>query len=414
MKLLTVDTIEEARQKLLGSVTHGNTRRWISSEPIETGLALGRVLATDISSPEDVPGFRRSAVDGYAVISADTVGAGEALPVLLRQIGMVEMGKPAGIVLTHGECAYVPTGAMIPEGADSMVMVEHTEPFDGEIAIYQSTAAGNHVVRIGEDLERGDILLPRGRKLGSSEIGALAAVGITNVPAYIPPSISIISSGDELVSPPTLPGPGEVRDINTTALVALATESHYRVVGIQSVKDEEEALADAVRRAMTTSEVVVLSGGSSQGAKDMTECVFAKIAGPGVFTHGLAIKPGKPTILGYDEKSDTLLVGLPGHPVSALVVFRILLSWLIKQLTGLKDPHYIPAKIACNLAGSPGRTCCQPVALVPDGVGYIAEPVFGKSGMISTLTKSDGYIVIDMNKEGVEKGEAVQVFPWEF
>ena len=419
VKLLTVDTIEEARQKLL---TCGIARSGLSFEELEIRQAVGRILAADITSPENVPNFRRSTVDGYAVVSADTAGAGETLPVLLRLVGAVEMGKAAALSLGQGECAYVPTGGMIPDGADAMVMVEYTEAFggtvdgttNGEIAVYSSAAVGNHIVRVGEDLIQGELLLRRGTKLRSQEIGALAATGITRVPVYIPLRISIISSGDELVSPAEQPGLGEVRDINTLALEALAMESHYRVVGLQAIKDDEEAMEGAVREAMRKSDVVALSGGSSQGTKDLTAKVFSRVADPGIFTHGLAVKPGKPTIIGYDKKTDTVLAGLPGHPVSALMVFRVLFAWLARQLTGLEEPRPVPAKITCNLASPAGRTCCQPVALRPcEGGGFLAEPVFGKAGMISTLTKANGYIIIDLNKEGLEKGESVQAFPWE-
>jgi len=421
VKLLTVDTVEEARRKLLDCFAQqaapetGNRKP--SVEQLEIRKAPGRILAAEITAPENVPDFRRSTVDGYAVTSADTAGATESLPVLLRLIGTVEMGKAAGIKLGRGECAYVPTGGMIPDGADAMVMVEYTEAFDGaqrgEIAVYESAAAGNHVVRVGEDLKQGEPLLRRGTKLGFREIGALAAAGIGRVPVFVPLRITIISSGDELVSHSAVPAPGEIRDVNTPALEALAAESHYTVVGLRTIKDDEKALEDAVRDAMPKSDAVVVSGGSSQGTKDVTAKVFSRIATPGVFTHGLAIKPGKPTILGYDKTSDTVLAGLPGHPVSALTVFRVLFSWLAGQLTGQKEPRSVPAKITCNLANSPGRTCYQPVALrFDDGGGCLAEPVFGKAGMITTLTKADGYIVVDLNKEGLEKGEAVRVFPW--
>jgi len=414
MRLLTVDTIDVARQKLLQAWAD---RGELPQEQTEPRLALGRILARDIFATEDVPNFRRSTVDGYAVVSADTVGAGESLPVLLRPVGAVEMGKAANLSLGRGECAYVPTGGMVPDGADAMVMVEYSETVhEREIAVYESAAVGNHIARVGEDLAKGELLLRRGTNLRSQEMGALAAAGVTQVPVYMPLRISIISSGDELVAPSTSPRPGEVRDVNSLALEALARESHYRVIDVRTVKDDEKALEAAVLDAMGKSDVVALSGGSSQGNKDLTAMVFSTLASPGVFTHGLAVKPGKPTILGYDGKTDTLLAGLPGHPVSALMVFRILFSWLAMRLTGQSEPLPIPAKISCNLAGSPGRTCYQPIALrhCDQGGGYLAEPVFGKAGMISTLTKADGYIVIDLNKEGLEKGDTVQVFPWAF
>jgi len=409
MKLLRVDTIEEARQKLLDCAGHWK----LPLESLDLTQISGRILAEDLYSPEDIPGFRRSTVDGYAVISADTTGAGESLPVFLKCAGTAEMGKAVDFSLQRGECAYVPTGGMIPDGADAMVMVEYTEALDREIAIYESAAVGSHVVRIGEDVQKGTILLRRGTTLGSQESGIMAAAGITQVPVYIPLRITIFSSGDELVAPSAIPRPGEIRDINSISLGSLAKRSGYQLLASQTLPDKEDALEQAIQNAMSKSDVVILSGGSSQGTKDMTEQVFSRISKPGVFTHGLAIKPGKPAVLAYDKVTDTILAGLPGHPVSALIVFRVLLSWLFRQLTGQKEPMFIPAKLSVNLAGSPGRTMYQPVSLQPHNAGYLAQPVFGKAGMISTLTKAEGYIIIDMNKEGLREGEDVQVFLWD-
>jgi len=437
VRLLTVDTIEEARRKLLGCVSRPGSRWGLRAEPVGLEQALGRVLAEDVAAPEDMPAFSRSAVDGYAVIAADTAGAGEAMPVLLRLAGAVEMGKPAGFALRRGECAYVPTGGMLPGGADAVAMLESAEAFGpapasaappsaptpnaplagappaGEIAVYESAAVGSHVIRAGEDLRRGDILLRRGARLRSHEIGALAAAGISAAPALLPLRISIISSGDELAPCRAQPAPGQIRDANAPALRALAMESGYRVAGARAVRDDEKALADAVREAMAQSDVVALSGGSSQGEKDLTAKVFSGLASPGVFTHGLALKPGKPAILAWDEKTETVLAGLPGHPVSALMAFRLLLSWLARRVAGQKEPLPVPAKIACSLPGSPGRACCQPVALRPCEGGYLAEPVYGKAGLIASLAGADGYIVIDRNREGLRKGEPVQVFLWD-
>lgn len=408
MKLLTVDTIEEARQKLLDCAACWE----VQTERLELEKAQERILAEDIYANEDIPNFRRSTVDGYAVVSTDTSGALETQPVFLKLAGSVEMGKSADFTLNHGECAYVPTGGMIPDGADAVVMLEYCEVFDKEIAVYESAAAGSHVVRVGEDARQGSLLLKRGAKLCAPETGALAAAGITEVPVYIPMRLFIISSGDELVAPSALPNQCEIRDINTLALGTLAKESGYQITEHLTLKDDETALEDAVRQAMLKSDIVVISGGSSQGAKDMTEKVLSRVSKDGIFTHGVAIKPGKPTILGYDKESKTLLVGLPGHPVSALIVFRVLLSWLVRQLTFQKEPFPVPAKLSCNLAGSPGRTVYQPVTLQPHGEGYLAQPVFGKAGMITTLTNAQGYIVIDMNKEGLKEGEPVQVYLW--
>jgi molybdopterin molybdotransferase len=405
MKLLTVDTIDEARVKLLNCVNHWK----VPVNRLEIAKILGRILAEDLYTPEDIPPFRRSTVDGYAVIAADTSGAGESIPVYLKLAGAVEMGKAAGFSLKSGQCAYVPTGGMIPDGADAVAMVEHCEPFGDEVAVYESAAVGSHAARIGEDAQKGSILLRRGTRIRPQEIGALAAAGIAEAPVYAPLRLALISTGDELAAPSAQMRPGEIRDINTQALGALAAETGYHVSSARIVKDDETLLEAAVREAMQTSDIVAISGGSSQGTKDVTAQVISRAASPGIFTHGLAIKPGKPTILGYDRASDTVIAGLPGHPVSALVVFRVMLSWLVRQLTGEKEPYTVPAKISGNLAASPGRTVYQPVAVRRGDDGYNAEPVFGKAGMISTLTAADGCIVIDLNKEGLREGEAVEV-----
>jgi molybdopterin molybdotransferase len=410
MNLLTVSAITEARQKLLDCAANLKPR----AERAGLTEAAGRILAEDLLALDDIPGFCRSTVDGYAVIAADTAAAGESLPVFLKLVGRVEMGTPANFAVRHGECAYVPTGGMIPGGADAVVMVEYCELFDQTgVAVYRSAASGSGVALAGEDARKGDALLRRGAKIRANEAGALAAAGIDSVPVYAPLRLTLISSGDELVPPAESPGPGQVRDVNRFALEALASQSGYRVATSFLLRDDEAALEAAVREALPSSDVIALSGGSSQGAKDLTAAVFSRVARPGVFCHGLAVKPGKPAILAYDSVSDTILAGLPGHPVSALMVFRMLFVWLARTLTGQRDPPPVPAKMACNTAGAPGRETWLPVALTPNETGYTAEPVFGKSGMIRTLCGADGYVIIGLNKEGLRKDEDVWVHLWE-
>jgi molybdopterin molybdotransferase len=329
---------------------------------------------------------------------------------LLDLAGVVEMGRPAAFTLDRGQCAYVPTGGMIPPGADAMVMTEFCEPFgENRIALYRAVAPGKDLVQAGEDVKQGSPLLRRGQKIGPREIGALAAAGFDRVQVYAPPVLTLISTGDELVPPDKTPGPGEIRDINTWALQALAAQSGWRVRETRVLPDDEALLEKEVRDGMGKSHAVVLSGGSSQGEKDISAAVLARAARPGILTQGMAIKPGKPTIIAYDGDTETILLGLPGHPVSAMVVFEILLSWLFKTLSHQKPAFPVPAKLSCNLAGAPGKTCFQPVNLVRDGGEYLAEPVFGKSGMISTLTRAEGFVEIDKNREGLLKGEAVLV-----
>jgi molybdopterin molybdotransferase len=320
------------------------------------------------------------------------------------------MGKPASIEIKSGECAGVPTGGMLPDGADAVVMVEYSESFgtDG-VAVYDSVAYGENVVEIGEDKKKGKLLLSRGRGLLPQDIGALAAAGIISVPVYAFPRMAIFSSGDELVPPEFEPKPGQIRDVNTYALTTLAVKHGFSVVQSAVLPDSEAIFEESLRGAMENSDIIAVSGGSSQGEKDMTAAIIDKVSKPGVLTHGMAIKPGKPTILGYDDYSRTLLVGLPGHPVSAMIVFELLFSFLQRELMGLIPPFSIPAKLLLNAAASPGKTTCYPVKLHRDGGEYAVAPIFGKSGLITTLTEADGYFVIERDKEGLQAGATVFV-----
>jgi len=412
MKLLTVDTIDQAREKLMALA-----KLWpLRTETVPLNEAAGRILAEDVFASCDIPGFRRSAVDGYAVFAPDTAGAGESIPVFLKQTGAVTMGKPAEFSIRPGECAYVPTGGMLPGGADAVVMVEYAEALGGNVAVYEAVAPGAGMIEAGEDVKKGSLFLGRLTRVRPQEAGALAAVGITSLTVFAPIRLSLISTGNELVPPEQEPRPGEIRDINSHALKALALKHGYQVVSAQVLPDDEAQLEKALVDAKASSDVALISGGSSQGEKDLSAAVINRAAKPGVFTHGLSLKPGKPTILGWDEESKTLFAGLPGHPVSAMVVFELLLGWLVGAMNseqliidrGQRE-FPIPARVSCNVPGSPGKTVCQPVILHFDNGVYSAEPVFGKSGMITTLTRADGYIIIDLNKEGLKRDESVLV-----
>jgi molybdopterin molybdotransferase len=413
MKLLNVDTIEGAREKLLAY-----TRDWrLKTLTLDALAAGGHILARDIIVDRDIPAFRRSMVDGYALVAADTAAAGEAIPVFLNIAGRVEMGKPADFSIGRGECAYVPTGGMIPGGADAVVMIEYAESAGKDrVAVYEASAAGSHIAEAGEDMRRGETLLRRGARIRPQETGALAAAGIREVQVYAPLRLALFSAGNELV-PPARDGakegdipPGKVRDINSWTLRELAIQSGFELAGQELLPDDEALLEAALKKALAAADVIVLSGGSSQGEQDLTLRVFSNIARPGIFVQGLAMKPGKPAILAYNAETETILAGLPGHPVSAMMVFESLISWFVRALTFQKDPFPVPARISRDLAASPGRALYQPVVLRLEGSSYTAEPVFGKSGMISTLTRADAYIIIDKNKEGLKKNEEVMAF----
>ena len=410
MKLLKVDTLEEAREKIWDCYKKIKLKSHIKNidEPGEA------ILAENIYAGENVPAFRRSVVDGYAVYAADTAGAQDAIPVFLKLAGTVEMGKEPDFKIKSGYCAYVPTGGMLPEGANAVVMLEYSESTGGlskgtDIAIYEPASVGTGMVDIGDDIKKDELFLKKGTLIGPKEKAALSALGINSFPVFTPLNLSIISTGDELVPPNVNPSYGEIRDINTSALKALAIKRAFNVISCEVLPDNEEKIETAIKKALPLSDIIVISGGSSQGDKDYTALLIDRVSRPGVFTHGLALKPGKPSIFGWDEESSTLLAGLPGHPVAAMMVFELILGNLCDKLFSRDSPFVIPATIATNVPGDPGRTVCQPVKLHLINGAYEAEPVFGKSGLISTLKKADGYILIDLNREGLKKTEAVLV-----
>ncbi len=410
MKLLTVDALAQARGKLMEHVEEC----LFETEYVGLRGALGRVLAEDVCAEEAIPPFRRSSVDGYAVKSSDVGGASESAPCFLKVIGEVCLGETTSLSIEGGQCVYVPTGGMLPAGADAMVMVEYCEPFSAsEIAVYTSAASGVSVVQIGEDMKEGETVLRAGRWLRPQDIGALAALGKTRICVYRPWRVTILSTGDELIEPSQKPMPGQIRDINTYGLCAQAEQEGMEIVACHIVPDVREELKKRIEEAKAVSDLIVMSGGSSQGKKDMTAEVIGETASEGVFTHGLALKPGKPTILGYDKESHTIMAGLPGHPAAAMLVFEQLLLWLFREKTGQGETFPIQAKIATNVASAPGKRTCQLVRMERTETGEAkAIPVFGKSGMITTLTKADGYVVLEENQEGLKAGETVIVHLW--
>ncbi len=406
MRLLTVDTLEDAIDKLWKYIE----KMPVNTEEIMTSLE-GRVLAEDIVSPLNVPHFRRSTVDGYAVKAIDTQGASESIPTFLSVINEVEMGEISDCQINAGECVYVPTGGAVPEGADAMVMVEYCELFDGQdVAIYQSSAVGKDIVQIGEDVKKGELLLKKGTVLSPKSIGVLASIGKAVVKVYKPFSVTIISTGDEIREPGSDIVDGGVYDINTYALASEARAMGIVINNKYVLKDDEELLRKTIMDEIKISDIVVTSGGSSKGKKDVTAKVIGEIASSGILTHGIALRPGKPTITAFDEESQTILVGLPGHPVAALLVFKLLVEELYeRKLEIVKDKFEVQATIATNIANSPGRMSAQLVELTREENTYIATPILGKSGLMTTLTKSHGYVIMDRNSEGLQQGQTVFV-----
>ena len=417
MKLLKVDTLEAALDKLENAMREGGAGE-PEREYVPVLQSLGRVAAEDVLSGEDIPGFDRSTMDGYAVISRDTQGAGETMPTFLELAGEVKMGEKPEFSLTSGQCAYVPTGGMVPEGADAVAMVEYCQPFgDDRIAVYSPLSSGHNMVRAGDDVSRGEKLISRGHRIRPSDMGLLSAAGKTEIKVYKPWKVYIISTGDEIVPPEVMPLPGQVRDVNSAGILGEALDCGFEIRGLEVVRDRQDVLADKVRSAMSECDVVVISGGSSQGKKDATEAVIDSLTSSGAFTHGLAVKPGKPTIIGFDEPTECAVIGLPGHPVAALLLFRLIVAGIWKRLTGLAEKEKeisVDAVMASNIAASPGRKTFQLVKLDYEHIDLKtglpqAVPVLGKSGLIRTMSAADGYVVMDVNDEGLRSGERVKV-----
>ncbi len=396
----------EAVSELLG---HEFKNVKLEEECIDIENALGRILAEDIIARENIPDFVRSTVDGYAVKSQNTVGANQALPAFLNLVGEVKMGEETDLCLGEHETAYVPTGGMLPKGADSMVMIEYTDVFGDEIAINKPAANLENVIGVGDDVARGWCALNKGLQIKTQHIGALAALGYSKVKVRRRPRITILSTGDELVAVDQKPAVGQIRDVNTYSLQAMVTAIGCQVVGIKRLKDDFEHLKDALKTAQENSDVVFLSGGSSVGNHDMTSEVINAVGTPGVLVHGIAIKPGKPTIAARIDK--TAIFGLPGHPASCVIAFKAVVEPFIQEvLLGAEiKTQRIEAVSGFQMHVSSGRDVFFMVTLDNRNDQITAQPVKGKSGMVSMFSSADGYIEIPMEKEGLEIGEKITV-----
>ena len=377
------------------------------AESVSLSDAMGRVLAEDIAATEYVPDFDRSTVDGYAVRARDTFGCTDAIPAILSLQGEVLMGQGAEFNLDPENCVAVPTGGAVPKGADSVVMVEYTEDYDdGTIGISKSVAPGQNMIFRGDDVYPGKVILQKGRVLSSQDIGALAAIGRVLVPVRKKLTVGVISTGDELVPPEKTPGPGQVRDVNSPMLEAMLGAFGARVINYGIVIDDEALLTEKVHRAVSECDAVLLSGGSSVGVKDAA-CRIIESMGE-LLLHGIAIKPGKPTILG--KTGDKPLVGLPGHPVAAYFITKLFVLPLLSRLLGRKEESYtVTAKITESVSANHGRAqyhCCR---LERRNGELFAHPIRGKSGLITTLAGSDGYFCISRDCEGLAQYEQIQV-----
>ena len=384
--------------------------------PVETvplGNAYGRVPDAVIVAGDALPGFDRSSVDGYAVRAADTYGASESIPGYMRVAGAVRMGAAATEAVGPGEAIAIPTGGMLPPGADAVVMVEHTaEATADTIEVVRPVAPGENVVRFDEDAAPGTPLAPRGRPLRAQDVALLAAAGVVEVAVHAAPRVAVLATGDEVVPPETRAlAPGQVRDALSVSVSALVSEAGGVASPPRIVPDDDGALLDALTAATGASDVVVICAGSSVGMRDQTAGAVAALPRSETWCHGLAIKPGKPTLLASSDGKP--IIGLPGNPRSALVVFRLIGMPLVRRAGGwTAEPVLgtIRATLSRDLPSAAGRLDVVQVRLDRDE--GLAEPIFGSSALLSVLTAADGYLVVPEDANGLSAGEPVEVIPY--
>jgi molybdopterin molybdotransferase len=377
--------------------------------------ALDRVLAAAVQAAEDLPPHPRSTMDGYAVRARETYGANETLPVYLKIDGEVKMGEFPEKGPGTEACCRIATGGLLPPDTDAVVMFEHTVRIDDTtLEVVKPVAAGDNVMAAGDDVEKGRTILHPGHLLRPQDLGLLAALGISRLSVHRRVRVGVFSTGDEIVPfGDTLP-PGKIRDANSVTISALARQLGTEATFYGIVEDEEVPFMAVARQALAENDLIVFSGSSSVGSRDLGEKVVNRLGAPGIVLHGVAIKPGKPVIVA--RAGDRMIFGLPGHPVSAAVTFALFVKPAILHIGGraaspLPEAKTVRAVCRRNLNSAAGRTDFIRVALSRDKNGkYEATPVLGKSGSLSTLVKADGYFVIEESSQGIEKGAEVLVY----
>ncbi len=383
-------------------------------ELVWTESSCSRILSQDLYAPEDIPPYPRSCMDGYAVKARDLFGASESNPVYLQCIESIAVNTPPEKSLAPGQCSQLSTGSILPSGADSVIMMEYCETIGKEeIEIRSPLSPGENVMQSGEDCTANDLIFSSGRKIRPQEIGLLGALGITQVPVLKNPIVGVITTGDELVDIDTTPDPGKIRDINSYTLISWIDSlgCEYRHYGI--VYDNKQKLNALIEKATRECDLLLVTGGSSVGARDITLTSFQELGE--IYVHGVSLSPGKPTILANID--DVAVIGLPGQVTSSLVVAFALVGPFVRYISGEKDYrnnifyHTKTAELDKNIFSKPGREDYIRVKLHADSRGnYLATPILGKSGLLYTLLDADGLLKIDSNLEGLKKGNKVEVF----
>ena len=387
----------------------------VGKETVVCAEASGRVLAANVVSPCDVPHFSRSTMDGYAVMASDVTGASADTPMTLKVVGRVEMGRPAQCALGQGTAVEVGTGAALPDGADAVVMIEYTEQLpDNSIAVVRPVARYENVMRVGDDFRKGDTILRAGKRLAPKDIAALTSVGAAHVEVFRKPVVTTVSTGDELVPHEEEPDIGQIRETNSAALAALLERDGGAAMRAGIVRDELDALREAVGQGIDSGDMVLISGGSSVGTRDLTLAALESFEKSEILVHGIATRPGKPTIVArIGEKP---VIGLPGHPVSSLISYEVVVKPILDRLAGcnLESVHgrsgsVVRATLQRRLPALTGRDEYVRVRLEPGDDGLVAVPLGRSSGATSTIADADGWVLVDMNSEGLESGEEVDV-----
>jgi molybdopterin molybdotransferase len=384
----------------------------LDAEAIPLEHCLNRVLAKDIVAPRDVPDFDRAAMDGYAVISADVLGASQTNPAILRVVGRAGVGSPPGSLrISEGEAVAVATGSPLPEGADAVVMVEHTRAIsDSEIEVYSPVTPGENVQAAGEDVRAGEVILARGTKLRPWDLGMLAALGIASVEVVRRPRVAIISTGDELSEPGEPGRPGAILNSSRFILSAMVEELGGVPVYLGIARDSLDDIRSRISEGLRACDAVLITGGTSVGEGDLVPDAINSLGEPGMIAHGISIRPGMPT--GLAAIGGKPIISLSGYPVAAMIGFMALARPLILALLGSKgDPiPRIRARMARRVASSGARTFVRVRVKRSAGGDYWAEPLRSSgSGVISSVVKADGLVVIPERREGIEEGEEVEV-----
>ena len=420
-EFLKLRTAEEAWALFLA-----NFKPLIRPELCQVADALDRTLAEDARSPHELPTFVRSTVDGYAVRAADTFGASAGQPAYLDVVGEAPMGARAEIAVKTGQAVLVHTGGMVPVGADAVVMLEYTSRagssltarMDSEadsgferfsIEVHRPVAGGENCIQPGEDVHAGELILESGSMLRPQDVGALLAVGIVQVQVARRPRVAILSQGDEVVSPEREPGPGQVRDINSYTLAGFVRRAGGDPLNYPIVPDRQAALDAAARAAQAEADILVLTAGSSVSYRDLTANTISGLGKPGILVHGVAVRPGKPTILAVCDGKPVF--GLPGNPVSCINIFQLFVAPAIRLSLGVRSDRLrsVRARLARNVPAASGRADFVRVRLEEREGELWAVPVFGKSNLIYTLVRSEGVFPVPLNSNGIPAGTMVTV-----